>query len=187
LCSFAQRQIMSKIRIHDRQFSPYYSKDKIADAVCLLAKKLKTDLKHEIPLFLAILNGSFIFAADFLRAFDGPCDVSFIKLASYQNTKSSGNVQELIGMNEDLDGRTVVILEDIIDTGTTLQKIYDLLKEKPVKKIKVAALFFKPDVYKKELHLDYVGFPIPDEFIVGYGLDYNGLGRNLSSIYKLVN
>jgi adenylate kinase len=96
-------------------------------------------------------------------------------------------VQELIGMNEDLDGRTVVILEDIIDTGTTLQKIYDLLKEKPVKKIKVAALFFKPDVYKKELHLDYVGFPIPDEFIVGYGLDYNGLGRNLSSIYKLVN
>jgi adenylate kinase len=184
---FFTKKKMSKIRIHDQQFAPYYSKEKIADAVSLLAKKLKADLKNEIPLFLPILNGSFIFAADFLRAFDGPCDVSFIKLASYQNTKSSGTVQELIGLNDDIDGRTVVIIEDIIDTGTTLQKIYDLLKEKPIKQLKVATLFFKPDVFKKELHLDYVGFPIPDEFIVGYGLDYNGLGRNLPRIYKLVN
>jgi adenylate kinase len=178
---------MSNIQIHDKQFAPYYSKKKIAEKVSLLAAALKSDLKNEIPLILPILNGSFIFAADFLRAFDGPCEVSFVKLSSYQDTKSSGNVQQLIGVNENLAGRTVVLLEDIIDTGTTLQSMCDLLKEQPIKELKVAALFFKPDVFKKELHLDYVGFRIPDEFIVGYGLDYNGQGRNLSSIYKLEN
>lgn len=184
---FFRKKKMSNIQIHDQHFSPYFSKERIADAVRLLAKKLKEDLQNETPLFLPILNGSFVFAADFIRAYDGPCDVSFIKLASYQNTKSSGKVDEIIGLNENLEGRTVVILEDIIDTGTTLQKLVDLLKKEPIKQIKVVTLFFKPDVFKKELHIDGVGFPIPDAFIVGYGMDYNGLGRNLPSIYKLKN
>jgi len=178
---------MESIEIHDKKFDLYIDKDKIAAAIKSLAFKIKEDLKEETPLFIGILNGSFIFTADLMRAYENHCEISFIKLASYQETKSTGKVTELLGINEDLTGRTVVVLEDIIDTGTTLQKIYDILKEEPIGKLKVATLFFKPEVFKKELHIDYVGIEIPDDFIVGYGLDYDGLGRNLPNIYKLSN
>ena len=126
-----------------------------------------------------------MFAADFIREFNGDCEVSFVKLASYEGTSSSENVKHLVGINEDLTGRTVIILEDIIDTGATLQEIYNIFKDKNVKQLRVATLFFKPDVFKKELPIDYIGQSIEDKFIVGYGLDYNGLGRNYPEIYQL--
>lgn len=177
---------MGPIKIHNKHFDIFIDRDKIGNAVHGLAQKLKKDLNGETPLFISILNGAFIFAADFIRAYEGPCEVSFIKLASYEKTQTSGKVQQLLGINENLTNRTVVILEDIIDTGTTLQKIYEILGEEKPKDLKIISLFFKPEVYKKELEIDYVAFEIPDNFIVGYGLDYDGLGRNLPDIYKLL-
>ncbi len=176
---------MSTIKLHDKYFNPYLSKDKVISVVDKLVQQVLEDCKDEIPLFIGILNGSFMFAADFIRKYPRACEVSFVKMASYEGTNSTGKVTQLLGVNEDLTGRTVVILEDIIDTGNTLQKIYEIFKNKNVKTLKIATLFFKPDVFKKALPIDYIGLSIPDEFIVGYGLDYNNLGRNIDSIYKL--
>jgi adenylate kinase len=177
---------MKIIKLHDLYFKPFITKEEIASIVKSLAKQLKEDLpKDEIPVFVGILNGCFLFAADFIREFNGNCEVSFVKLASYEGTTSSEKVKHLVGLNEDLTGRTVVILEDIIDTGTTLQEIYNIFRDKKVKQLKVATLFFKPDVFRKELPIDYIGKSIEDKFIVGYGLDYDGLGRNKAAIYQL--
>ena len=177
---------MSSIKLHDLNFRPFISDKELSEIVNSLVNKVSIDLEpNEIPIFIGILNGSFLFAADFIRKFKYNCEVSFVKLSSYQGTSSSEVVHELIGINEDLTGRTIIILEDIIDTGNTLHKIYDSFKNKNLKKLKIATLFFKPDVYKKELPIDYIGKNIEDKFIVGYGLDYNGLGRNLPSVYQL--
>ena len=177
---------MSIIKLHDLYFKPFISKKEIDATVDFLAEQVKADLpKDEVPLFIGILNGCFLFASDFIRAFNGNCEISFVKLASYEGTTSSDKVKQLLGINEDLTGRTVIILEDVIDTGTTLQEIYDIFQDKPVKQLKVVSLFFKPDVFKKELPIDYIGKSISDKFIVGYGLDYNNLGRNYSEIYQL--
>lgn len=176
---------MSLIQLHDLYFKPYISEKELQGIVVRMAQEIKDDLpKDEIPLFVGILNGCFVFVADFLRAFEGDCEISFIKLASYQGTQSTQNVKTLVGINEELEGRTVIILEDVIDTGATLQEIYDIFKTKKVKSLKVATLFFKPDVFKKELPIHYIGKSIPDNFIVGYGLDYNGFGRNYAAIYQ---
>tara|TARA_B100000809_G_C15139454_1_gene532374 strand:+ start:4490 stop:5026 length:537 start_codon:yes stop_codon:yes gene_type:complete len=177
---------MKPITIHDNNFEVYINRETIARGVTALARQLKKDLNGEIPIFISILNGAFVFAADFMRAYEGECEISFIKLASYEKTESTGKVKQMLGINEDLTNRTVVVLEDIIDTGTTLQSIYKILGEEKLKDLKIATLFFKPEVFKKELHIDYVAFDIPDNFIVGYGLDYDGLGRNLPDIYKLI-
>ncbi|MBT8318316.1 MAG: adenylate kinase [Lutibacter sp.] len=176
---------MGIIKLHDKYFKAYISEKKIAKAIKQLVKQVSEDCKDEIPLFIGILNGSFMFVADFVREYNYSCEVSFVKLASYQGTNSTGKIKQLVGINENLEGRTVVILEDIIDTGNTLEEIYDIFRDKKLKQLKIATLFFKPDVFKKELPIDYIGISIPDEFIVGYGLDYNGLGRNLSSIYQI--
>ena len=177
---------MSILKLQDLYFKPYINKVEIAKIVKHLARQVKADLpKDEVPIFVGILNGCFLFAADFIREFNGNCEVSFVKLSSYQGTSSTEKVKQLVGINEDLSGRTVIILEDIIDTGNTLQEIYNIFKDKKVKQLKIATLFFKPDVFKKELPIDYIGKSIPDKFIVGYGLDYNGLGRNLPKIYQL--
>jgi len=176
---------MSNIKLHDKYFKPYLSKEKIDLIIESLAVQIADDCENEVPIFIGILNGSFMFVADFIRKYPRACEVSFVKLASYQGVSSSGSVTQLVGINEDLKGRTVIILEDIIDTGNTLQKIYDIFKDKQVKELKIATLFFKPDVFKKALPIDYIGLSIPDEFIVGYGLDYNNLGRNIDSIYKI--
>ena len=174
------------LKIHDKYFQPYIDRSKIQEAVHKLALQVHEDMEpEEIPVFIAILNGSFMFAADFIRAYPGMCEISFVKLASYAGTKSTGEVNELVGISEDLNGRTVVILEDIIDTGNTLSKIYDIFKAHQVKTLKIATLFFKPDVFTRALPIDYVGISVPDRFIIGYGLDYNGLGRNLHDIYQL--
>lgn len=176
---------MSIIKLHDKYFKTYLSEDKIANAITHMANEIYDDCKDETPVFIGILNGSFMFVADFIRKYKGNCSVSFVKLASYNGTNSTGKVKQLVGLEENLEGKTVVILEDIIDTGNTLQEIYEIFKNKNVKQLKIATLFFKPDVFKKELHIDYIGVSIPDKFIVGYGLDYDGLGRNLGSIYQL--
>ena len=177
---------MENIKLHDLTFQPFISEQELSEIVQVLVDQVSTDLdKDEVPLFIGILNGSFLFASDFIRKFKNNCEVSFVKLSSYQGTQSTDTVNELIGVNEDLTGRTVVILEDIIDTGNTLHKIYDVFRNKNVKQLKIATLFFKPTVYRKELPIDYIGKSIEDKFIVGYGLDYNGLGRNLPSVYQL--
>jgi hypoxanthine phosphoribosyltransferase len=173
------------ITIKDKQFKPYITEQRIADAVKNVARSINTELKDEFPIFLAVLNGSFMFAADLLKEINIPCEISFIKVASYQGTASTGAVNELIGLNEDVSGRTVVILEDIVDSGITIEKLIELLKEKKVKQLKIATILFKPSAYKKQHKIDYIGFSIPNDFVVGYGLDYEGLGRNLKEIHVL--
>ena len=179
---------MNSVKLQDLYFKPYISEEEISRIVSSLVARVSRDIENsEVPIFLGILNGSFLFASDFIRKYKGDCEISFVKLASYQGTESTENVEQLIGLNEDLTGRTVIILEDIIDTGNTLHKIYKIFKDKNVKQLKIATLFFKPDVYRKELPIDYIGKNIEDKFIVGYGLDYNGLGRNLPEIYQLTS
>ncbi|PBQ31567.1 hypoxanthine phosphoribosyltransferase [Sphingobacteriaceae bacterium] len=173
------------ITLKDKQFKPYITQQKIAEAVKNVAGAINEDLKDEFPVFLAVLNGSFMFASDLLKEIAIPCEISFIKMASYSGLSSSGNVTELIGLTENISGRTVVIVEDIVDSGITLEKLITLLATKNVKQIKVATILFKPDAYKKHYILDYVGFQIPNDFVVGYGLDYDGLGRNLKEIHVL--
>lgn len=173
-------------KLHDLYFKELVSANEIKTIVKTLAKNVKQDLdENEVPLFIGILNGCFVFAADFIREFNNDCEISFVKLASYQGTSSTENVKKLIGIDEDITGRTVIILEDIIDTGTTLQEIYEIFRSKNIKELKIASLFFKPDVYRKELHINYIGKNLEDKFIVGYGLDYDGLGRNLPAVYQL--
>ncbi|MCF6167145.1 adenylate kinase [Lutibacter sp.] len=178
---------MSIIKLHDKYFKTYISEEKITEVIEQLVKQVYKDCKDENPLFIGILNGSFMFVADFVRRYTGNCEVSFVKLSSYEGTNSTGKIKELVGLNESLEGRTVVILEDIVDTGNTLQEIYKIFKDKKVKQLKIATLFFKPDVFKKDLPIDYIGISIPNKFIVGYGLDYDGIGRNLTDIYQLTS
>jgi adenylate kinase len=177
---------MESIQIHDKHFIPFIDKDKISRYVEFLANQIAEDIgPGEVPIFIGILNGSFMFAADFVRNYPHECHITFVKMASYEGVNSSGKIKHLVGINEDLTGKTVVILEDIIDTGNTLAEIYDIFRDKKIKKLMVATLFFKPEVFKKELPIDYIGKSIEDKFIVGYGLDYDGLGRNLPDIYQL--
>lgn len=174
-----------QIIIKDRTFAPFISEQKIATAVRELAERINKELEDEMPVFLAVLNGSFMFAADLLKEVNIPCEISFIKLASYHGTSSSGNVTELIGLSEDLNNRTVVIIEDVVDSGLTLERLREVLKRKNVKQVKVATVLFKPGAYKFENKPEYIGFNIENDFVVGYGLDYEGLGRNLRSIHVL--
>lgn len=173
------------VTLKDKTFKPYLSQQKIAEAVTSVAQKINSDLKNDLPLFLVVLNGSFMFASDLLKEVTIPCQISFIKVASYHGTSSSGTITELIGLTEELENRTVVIIEDIVDTGTTIERLYDVLKRKHVKKIVTATALLKPDAYKKQYKIDYVGIQIPNDFVIGYGLDYDGLGRNLKEIYVL--
>ena len=177
---------MESIQIHDKHFVPFINRDKISRYVEFLANQIAEDVgPDEVPIFIGILNGSFMFAADFVRNYPNDCHITFVKMASYEGVNSTGQIKHLVGINEDLTGKTVVILEDIIDTGNTLAEIYDIFRDKQVKKLMIATLFFKPDVFRKELPIDYIGKSIEDKFIVGYGLDYDGLGRNLPDIYQL--
>lgn len=173
------------IHLHDKTFVPYISSEEIQFAIENLAKKMDDDFFEETPIFIGILNGSFMFFSDLMKQYRGMCEVSFVKVASYEGTQSTQNVKQLIGINENLEGKTVVIVEDIIDTGNTIEELKKILKDKNVKHLKIATLFFKPEAYKKDIKIDYIGIRIPNKFIVGYGLDYNGLGRNLPDVYEL--
>jgi len=173
------------IKLHDKYFKPFISAEEIEEAISRLAQEVANDLKDEVPVFVGVLNGSFMVVSDFVKKYPKPCEVTFIKLASYEGVKSSEDIQRLIGLTQDLSGRTVVILEDIIDSGNTLNEIHRIFKNENVKQLLVATLFYKPEAYKKDFKLHYIGIKIPNKFIVGYGLDYDGLGRNLPEIYQL--
>ena len=173
------------IQLHDKHFIPFISEDEIAFAIKTMAKQMDDDFFDETPVFIGVLNGSFMVLSDLMKNYRGMCEVSFVKMASYIGTQSTNDVKELIGLNQNLEGRTVVIVEDIVDTGNTIEVLKSILKNQKVKHLKIATLFFKPDAYKKDIKLDYIGIRIPDKFIVGFGLDYDGLGRNLKDIYQL--
>lgn len=151
-----------------------------------VAQQISKDMEGRNPLLLAVLNGSFIFAADLMREMTIPCEISFVKLASYQGTTSTGKVHEVIGINEDLTGRDIIIVEDIIESGLTIKRMIETLGTRNPASVSVCTLMFKPDCLREDLDINYVAFSIPNDFIVGYGLDYNQQGRNLKSIYTLV-
>ncbi len=177
---------MKRIQLLDKEFQLAIPASDLKKVLWQMADKINKDLKGTNPLMICILNGSFMFSADLMKLIEFPCQISFVKLSSYSGMGSTGKVKELIGLNEDLAGRTVVLLEDIVDTGVTVNNTVKQLKEKGVKDLKVATLLFKPDACKLPVELDYVGMEIPDKFIVGYGLDYDGYGRNLPDIYSVV-
>jgi len=177
---------MSTIKVHDKTFGIYLSEATIQERIKSLAEILNKEYKDRRPLFLSILNGSFMFAADLFKHLTIPAEICFIKLASYKGMKSSGNVVTAIGLDYDLFGKDVIIVEDIVDTGKTLYDFIPKLKHQQPASLKIVALLHKPDATKFPLTIDYIGFTIPDKFVVGYGLDYDGLGRNLKEIYQLV-
>ena len=173
------------LTLHNKQFKPFISSKEIENALQLLVDRIANEVGDTVPVFVGILNGSFMFVSDFVKKYPKPCEVTFIKLASYEGVNSTEDIQRLVGLTQDLRGRTVIVLEDIIDTGKTLAEIFRIFKNEKVKSLKIATLFYKPDAYKKDFKIHYVGIKIPNKFIVGYGLDYNGLGRNLPEIYQI--
>jgi hypoxanthine phosphoribosyltransferase len=176
---------METITVKDLSFKPFISEEELDVAIKKVAQKINEDYKGKTPIFLGVLNGSFMFMGDLMKSINLDCYTSFVKMASYEGTESTGKINELIGLNENIEGEDVILVEDIVDTGNTLVKLFDILKEKNPKSIKIATLLYKPEAYNKDHKIDYVGKEIPNAFVLGYGLDYDGLGRNLSSIYVL--
>lgn len=176
---------MDNIQIKDKSFTRFISSAEIQAAVSDMAGQISKDLAGKNPLFIVVLNGAYIFAADLVRQLDFDCEISFVRLSSYKGLETTSKVREVIGLYENLTGRDVVILEDIIDTGISMGFFLERLRETNVKSVRLATLLFKPDAFKKNYHIEYIGLKIPNEFIVGYGLDYDGLGRNYKDIYKI--
>ena len=177
---------MDTIQIKDKQFKTFIPEADILKEVARVADEINRDLADDNPLFISVLNGSFMFASDLMKYLVIPCEISFVKLASYEGTSSTGKVKELVGLNEDITGRTVVIVEDIVDTGLTMQRLLETLQALRPKEIRIATLLVKPDKLKVDLDIHYVAMRIPNDFIVGYGLDYEGFGRNYRDIYSVV-
>ncbi|SMO87219.1 hypoxanthine phosphoribosyltransferase [Saccharicrinis carchari] len=177
---------MKRIKLLDREFKLSIPFEQIDGAIAKIADKMNKELSDKDPLLVCVLNGSFMFASDLMRKLDFPCQISFVKFSSYRGTETTGNVKEIIGLTEKIEGRTIVILEDIIDTGITIQKVLEELSEFNPKALKVASMLFKPEAFTGDIEVDYVGIEIPNDFIVGYGLDYDGYGRNLPDIYTVV-
>lgn len=175
------------IQLHDKKFEAFIPEQEINFAIQNVAKQIEDDFYDEVPIFIGVLNGSFMFLSDLMKQYSSTCEVSFIKMASYEGTKTTNEVKELIGLNQDVEGRSVVIIEDIVDTGNTVEELKKLFKGLGVKHFKIATLFFKPEAYTKDIKIDYIGIRIPNKFIVGFGLDYDGLGRNLKQVYQLSN
>lgn len=178
---------MSRVTIKDKTFETSIPEAEIKERVKELAMRLNRDMAGRNPLFLSVLNGSFIFAADLMREITIPCEISFVKLASYQGVTSTGKVHEVLGINEDLTDRTVVIVEDIVDTGRTMKQMIESLGTRHPASVHICTLFVKPDKLLEPLNIEYAAFSIPNDFIVGYGLDYDQQGRNLKEIYTLVS
>ena len=177
---------MSQVQVHDRLFKPFIERKEISERIQALAGQISRDYEGQRPLFIAVLNGSFIFAADLFRSLSIEAEISFIKLASYKGTTSTGNVVTAIGLEESLHDRHVILLEDIIDTGKTLSSFLPELLSRQPASLKIAAFLTKPSALQYEVHADYIGFEVPDKFVLGYGLDFDGLGRNLPDLYELV-
>ena len=177
---------MSTVKIHDKTFKISYPEKEIIKRVKAVADRINRDMADKNPLFLAVLNGSFIFAADLLRMITIPCEVSFVKLASYQGTMSTGKIKEVIGINEDISGRNIIIVEDIVESGLTMKRMLETLGTRNPASIHICTLLLKPEKLTVDLNIEYAAMEIPNDFIVGYGLDYNQQGRNLRDIYTLV-
>ena len=179
---------MKQVKVRDKLFELYISYEKLTSVIDEMAKKMNDELAGKNPLFICILNGSFMFAAELYKKIELiETEISFVKLASYQGDSTTGKVKQLIGINEVIEGRTVVILEDIVDTGITINNIQNQMDKLNPKEVIIATLLLKPDALQKEVNLDYVGIEIPNDFIVGFGLDYDGYGRNLKDIYTVIN
>lgn len=178
---------MDTIRLHDKTFKPYITAEEIDLAVKRIAAEIARDYVGAKPLFIAILNGSFMFASDLFKALRMPAEICFIKLASYKGTKSTGHVITSIGLDDDVFGRDVIIIEDIVDTGKTLSQFLPQLEHQQPKSLKICSLLHKKETTVYPLEISYLGFTIPDRFVVGYGLDYDGLGRNIGEIYQLAD
>jgi hypoxanthine phosphoribosyltransferase len=178
---------MSRITINGRNFETSIAEATIKQRIKEIAAQINQDMVGRNPLFLAVLNGSFIFAADLIREITIPCEISFVKLASYQGVISTGTIKEVIGINEDLSGRHIVIIEDIVDTGRTMKRMLETLALRNPASVSVCTLFFKPTKLIENVKLDYVAFSIPDDFILGYGLDFDQQGRGLKDVYTIVD
>ncbi len=177
---------MERIKLHDKEFRIFIKHQEILSRINELAQVLNNDFKDkETPLFLSVLNGSFMFTSDLMKSITFPCELSFIKLSSYSGVKSSGEIKEIIGLNSPVEGRNIIVLEDIVDTGTTVEELYSILKKAGAADIKICTLLLKPEAYTKDITIDYAAIKIPNDFIVGYGLDYNERGRQYKDIYVL--
>jgi hypoxanthine phosphoribosyltransferase len=177
---------MKSIMVHNKEFTKFIEASQIEEAVNNIASRINSDLAGKNPLFLIVLNGAFMFAADLLKKITFPCQISFVKLSSYIGTSTTSAVRELIGLDEVLSGRTVVIVEDIIDTGITMGVTIEKLKKLEATEVYIATLLFKPNAFRMNYEIDYIGMEIPNDFIVGYGLDYDQHGRNYPDIYKII-
>lgn len=173
------------IQIHDKSFEVYLDNQKLQERIAEMGRQLSEEYAGKELIFVAVLNGAFMFAADLLKHIAVPCEISFIKVQSYQGMHSTGRVDEVIGLTNPLAGKHIVILEDIVDTGITMNKLFTLLGEEKPESLKIATLLFKPEPFEGQHAPDYVGFEIPNAFVVGYGLDYNEHGRNHAHIYQL--
>ena len=177
---------MDIIQIKDRKFKPFIPEAVIKEKIKEVADRINRDMEGKNPLFISVLNGAFVFTADLMRMITIPCEVSFVKLASYQGTTSTGTIKEVMGINEDLTGRHIVIVEDIVDTGLTMKRMVESLGTRNPASVHVCTLLLKPDKLKVDLKVEYAVMEIPNDFIVGYGLDYDQQGRNLPDIYSVV-
>jgi hypoxanthine phosphoribosyltransferase len=173
------------VEVKDKRFVPYLSEADLSQRISSMGAKISSDFGDKTPVLLGVLNGAFMFLSDLAKAIDVPVEIQFVKVASYESTASTGKVKDLIGLNIDLTGREVVIVEDIVDTGLSMKHILNIVGEKNPAKISIATLLLKPEALKEPLDIEYIGFEIPNKFVVGYGLDYDGLGRNLKEIYQL--
>ena len=176
---------MNRVKLHDKTFELSIPEEEILKSVKAVAGKVNKDYEGRHPVILAVLNGSFMFCADFVRELTIPCEVNFVKLSSYSGTQSTGKVEELIGVNSDISGRDIIIVEDIVESGNTLLKMKNILDSKNVASARICSLFFKPAKLQADINVDYPAMIIPDDFIVGYGLDYDGEGRQLKDVYTL--
>ncbi len=177
---------MASLKVHDKEFIPYINANEIGEEVARLATEINKDYEGKNPLFIAILNGAFIFAADLFKQINVEAEICFIKLASYKGVKSTGKVITAIGLDAEIYNRDIIIVEDIVDTGKTLSQFLPTLEHQHPSSLKIAALLHKPSATVHEIKIDYLGFTIPDKFVLGYGLDYDGLGRNIKEIYQLI-
>ena len=178
---------MNIVQLKDKKFKISISSDKIQGRIEELSKKVEEDMRDKNPLFIVILNGAFLFASDLIKKIKINCEVTFVRVASYDGTESTGKIRNLLGLHENVKDRNVVIIEDIVDRGETMQFLLEEIRKFHPAEVKVATLLFKPQALKYSIDLHYVGFEVPNDFLVGYGLDYDGLGRNLNDIYVLEN
>ena len=177
---------MERIKVHDKYFKLYMSNQQIEESIQRVADKLNSDLKDvDTPVFLSVLTGSFMFTASLMQKINCQCDIAFIKLASYEGTETTGSVKQIMGLTKSVEGRTVVVVEDIVETGNTIEEMHRILKDAGAAEIRICTLLLKPDAYKKDIKIDYAALQIPNDFIVGYGLDYDQLGRQYKDIYVL--